>query len=116
MQKTERPILTGYAQAPSGQVFVENDLRAFANPTRMLCIENAAEDLLHRLQTPCPHCSLPGFGIVERIRGLACAVCGTATTEIKAILWQCPSCGHQHVEARSEPSTASPGNCPLCNP
>jgi len=42
------------AQSSNRQVFVETDLRAFANPSRMKYIEQAARDLFQRIQSCCP--------------------------------------------------------------
>jgi hypothetical protein len=56
--------------ARNRQVFVETDLRAFANPSRMRHIEQAAGDLLARLQSACPACDAPGYWVTERQAGL----------------------------------------------
>jgi hypothetical protein len=36
-------------QSRNGKVFVENDLRAFCNPTRLKMIEQATEDLVQKI-------------------------------------------------------------------
>lgn len=41
-------------QSANGKVFVENDLRAFANPTRQHMIAQATEDLARKLLSVCP--------------------------------------------------------------
>ena len=48
-------------QAANGKVFVENDLRAFANPTRQHLIAQATEDLARKLLSLCPQCGMPGY-------------------------------------------------------
>ncbi|HSW33828.1 MAG TPA: DUF6671 family protein [Steroidobacteraceae bacterium] len=40
-------------------MFLESDLRAHANPTRMAMIRQAAEDLATRYRSPCPRCGAP---------------------------------------------------------
>ncbi|MDI1276962.1 DUF6671 family protein [Methylobacter sp.] len=42
-------------------VFIETDMRAFANPTRLINIRLAAEDLAQRLMSLCPACGAPGI-------------------------------------------------------
>jgi len=100
----------------SGQVFAELDLRAFANPSRMRRIEEAATDLLRRLQSACPACGAPGYAVVERLTGLPCAACGTPTSAPRADRWQCLCCPHGEVLARTDRTAADPGQCPRCNP
>ena len=48
-------------QSGNGKVIVENDLRAFCNPTRRLMIEQATEELARKLLSLCPECQTPGF-------------------------------------------------------
>jgi hypothetical protein len=104
------------AQAANGKVFVETDLRAFANPTRMQHIGEAAEDLLRRLKSTCPACGLPGFGVVERQRGLPCSACGTPTSIYRSEVWECPGCRHRATIIRQDLRLADPAYCPQCNP
>jgi hypothetical protein len=63
----------------NGSVFLETDMRAHANPTRMSVIREAAEDLAKKLLSHCPKCHLPGFSRVEPVPGRRCEVCGCAT-------------------------------------
>jgi len=55
-----------------GKVWMESDLRAFANPTRMENIRRATVDLLKRLKSECPTCSMPGFWRTQNLPGLPC--------------------------------------------
>lgn len=98
------------------QVWAELDLRAFANPTRMQLIAQAARDLAQRLSTACPACALPGFGVTERLPGLPCAACRRPTTAWRAEVWCCPRCAHRNEVARTAPAAALPRDCPHCNP
>lgn len=104
------------AKSINGKVFVEADLRAFANPTRMKRIGEAAEDLLQRIQSQCPACQRPGFWVVERHPGLPCAVCATPTKNYKSEVSECPSCRHRSTRIRQDRRFADPEHCPRCNP
>lgn len=104
------------AQSASGQVFLESDLRAHANPTRMENIRRAAEDLAARLRSLCPACGAPGFWLVERVAGLPCADCGAPTRETRAEVQGCLTCAHRVTHQRTDPTAADPGRCDTCNP
>ena len=85
----------------TGQVFIETDVCAHANPTRMDHIRLATEDLVKKLCSLCPTCGAPGFWIVERVAGLPCADCGAPTRETRE---------------RANRQYADPGCCDYCNP
>ncbi|MFZ6800044.1 DUF6671 family protein [Undibacterium sp. Di24W] len=104
------------AQSRNGSVFAEVDLRAFANPSRMKRIEQAASDLLQRLQSTCPTCDAPGFWVSERKPGLPCATCRLPTSSFLSEVWTCVRCEHQHSAVRTDRSTADPTHCAHCNP
>lgn len=103
-------------QSDNGEVFVELDLRAFANPTRMSRIGEAAQDLLRRLQSNCPACSKPGYAITQQHGGLPCRVCKRPTATCMSLEWTCVSCEHRHTERRVDVLFAEPQNCGYCNP
>jgi hypothetical protein len=103
-------------QSASDLVFLETDLRAHANPTRMEMIRLAAEDLVKKLLSPCPACGAPGFWIVERIAGLPCGDCDAPTRVIRADVYGCVKCSHRLTRERTEPPYADPGRCDYCNP
>ena len=104
------------AESANGLVFVETDLRAFANPTRMQRIGEAAQDLLARLRSRCLACDLPGFGVAERRPGLPCAECGLPTRAWLAEVRQCVGCGHRTVAVRGDEVVAQARHCEACNP
>lgn len=112
----ERAFLRAQAASVAGRVFIESDLRAHANPTRMDTIRRAAEDLAARYRSTCPRCGTPGFSVVEHLAGLPCSECGAATREIRADVWKCPKCAHTEQRVRAERSHADPARCDLCNP
>ncbi|ALT78468.1 DUF6671 family protein [Paucibacter sp. KCTC 42545] len=104
------------AQSSHRQVFAELDLRAHANPRRMKLIEQAAADLLQRIQSLCPACDAPGFWISERIAGLPCADCGLPTSSYRSERWSCPRCQHQELKPRTDRLLADSKHCFTCNP
>lgn len=101
--------------SPARQAFIETDMRAFANPTRMQNIQRAAETLAHKLLTLCPACGTPGFAKSSVIRGLPCEDCGQPTEEAKADIHRCVRCEYQTVIER-ETGFATAGKCGYCNP
>ena len=103
-------------QSASGRVFLEVDLRAHANPTRMDNIQLAAEDLAKKLRSQCPLCGVPGFWIVERVAGLPCSDCGAPTRQTCAEIHGCLTCGHRVTHERTDQQYADPGRCDYCNP
>lgn len=107
-----------WASGPSkkGNVFVENDLRAHTNPTRMATILKATQDLSLKMNSVCPECGSPGFWITERIKGLPCAHCGVPTNVPLANIWSCVQCNHIDEEAIANQMKADPTSCNYCNP
>lgn len=101
--------------APNRRAFIETDMRAFANPTRLENIRLAAEDLARRLTSLCPACGAPGFSLAGQVRGLPCEDCGTPTREAKADIHRCVRCEHQMLVER-EREFASARYCNYCNP
>jgi len=112
----ERAFAWAQAQAADGRVFIESDLRAHANPTRMALIGRAAADLAARLATACPACGAPGFGPIEAVGGLPCAECGAPTREPRADLHGCVRCPLREERPRDTPALADPARCDRCNP
>ena len=102
--------------ASNGCAFLETDMRAHANPTRMEMIALAARDLTQKLRSCCPACGAPGFCATERLAGLPCEACGAPTRETCAEVHRCPRCEHQLIVARNEAKTASAARCDYCNP
>lgn len=99
-----------------GSAFVEADMRAHRNPTRMAAIERAARDLLRRYMSRCPGCGLPGFDVTERVAGLPCALCGGGTHVIQTLVLSCSQCGHRLERPATTETTADPRRCGDCNP
>jgi len=106
----------GQVVAKCGAAFVEADMRAHRNPTRMRAIERAACDLVHRFRSQCPACAHPGFDVTERIAGLPCEWCGEPTHVIRAEVLTCQACDYRQERPATSATTAEPGRCESCNP
>ena len=106
----------GHVIAKCGAAFVEADMRAHRNPTRMRAIERAASDLVRRFRSQCPACAHPGFDVTERISGLPCEWCGEPTHVIRAEVLTCQSCDYRQERPATTDATADPGRCDRCNP
>lgn len=104
------------AHSSKGIVYVENDLRAFANPTRMENIRLAIIDLANKLNSLCPACQTPGYWIQDILRGLPCNVCGMPTDQEITKIWGCFKCTHHDKEGVKVLRFANPAQCKYCNP
>lgn len=101
--------------AENGKAFLETDMRAFANPTRMSVIGKAAKALAERLISRCPRCASPGFSPAEAVTGLICEDCGMPTQEAKADWYACVRCDCRELKPRAR-ACAPAGLCAYCNP
>lgn len=100
-----------------GELWVETDLRAHCNPTRMRAIERAAGAFAEELATPCPHCESPHFRVLRSLPGLPCSECGEPTDMARALERGCDLCGHRAAVARPDGlRAADPAQCGACNP
>jgi hypothetical protein len=105
-------LLTKYSS-----VYAETDMRALYNPSRMKVIEAAAQKLIAKINSQCPHCSKPGFGITEAKKGLECSLCGSSTQSILSYIYVCQHCQHTKEEMYPhEKTTEDPMYCDYCNP
>jgi hypothetical protein len=101
--------------ARQGSVWLEADMRAHVNPTRMRAIGRAAADLVSRLEARCPACSFPDW-LPRTVAGRPCSWCGEPTWEAWRRQWQCKACGHRDERVIDAGRQAEPGNCLSCNP
>jgi formate dehydrogenase maturation protein FdhE len=98
-------------------VHIETDMRAMYNPTRMKTIEKATHSLIKKLNQLCPDCSCPGFEVVEKRRGLPCALCNLPTAMTRAVIYQCKKCDFSKEELFPDGlEKADPAQCMYCNP
>ena len=99
------------------KAYVETDMRAMYNPTRMKVIETATENLIAKINSCCPLCKHPGFDVSKVVRGLKCSQCYQPTKSILSHIYQCKGCNYK--EERLFPKnkkTEDPGFCDFCNP
>jgi len=98
-----------------GPVELEPDLRAHMNPERRRTLRRLSWRLAARLTCVCPGCGCPGFGPVGVVRGVPCAACGNATSQVRFDVDGCPRCPEQRKRRRST-EAADPATCDACNP
>lgn len=104
------------AESSSSAVFVESELRAHMNPTRMKTIRRATEDLIARTLSECPRCRSPGFWAVESVPGLPCRDCRAPTDEPRAQRWECIAGDYVELRNVNAGRLSDPSRCPSCNP
>lgn len=103
--------------ASHGSLWLETDMRAHLNPSRMAVIAQATHHLTKKIQQTCPQCHWPGFDVTRRLPGLPCAQCRLPTALIQTWEYECSRCHHQHrVEFPTGARAADPGQCGFCNP
>lgn len=104
-----------FNKSTNRQVFIETDMQAYANPTRMKNIELATMQLIEQANSLCPSCGAPGFRVVRKVPGRLCEQCHTPTKQIVHHVYACSTCQYQQTEHLGE-VYASPRYCDLCNP
>jgi ribosomal protein L37AE/L43A len=97
--------------------FVETDMRANYNPTRMHIIKEVGLKLVQKINTVCPNCQFPGFGVVRAEAGLLCNQCHLPTRSISAHIYQCNRCEYELKKKYPfKKTTEDPMYCDFCNP
>ncbi|MFN7249481.1 MAG: DUF6671 family protein [Anaerobacillus sp.] len=98
-------------------VFIETDMRAMYNPTRMNNIKLATLDLVSKMNSLCPNCQTPGFEVIEIKKGLPCQLCGFPTNMTLLQVYECKQCKRQkEVKYPNGNKHADPTYCNVCNP
>ena len=97
-------------------LILETDMRAMNNPTRMKNIEAATKDLIKNILSICPMCNVPGFSIVDVVRGLPCDLCNLPTKSVKANVYKCQKCNYSSTQLLERKKTEDPMYCDFCNP
>ena len=100
-----------------GTAYIETDMRALHNPTRMKVIEAATIKLAKKINSLCPNCQMPGFGITESKAGLPCKACNFPTNSIISHIYTCQKCFFS--DEKKYPNgkqTEDPIFCDVCNP
>jgi hypothetical protein len=100
-----------------GKAFIETDMRAMYNPTRMNIIEKATKNLIVKLINFCPNCDTPGFSITEVKAGLPCTRCKFPTRSTLAHIYECKKCSNKNeVLYPHKKYVEEPTFCDICNP
>jgi hypothetical protein len=100
-----------------GTAYIETDMRAMFNPSRMKVIEKAALKLVKKIKSVCPNCKTPGFGIVDRKAGLPCNQCRFPSKSTLSYTYICQKCNYKKEEEfPNEKQTEDPMYCDICNP
>lgn len=113
----ESAFLQCHSISKNGTVWVETDMRAHFNPSRMNVISALAEKLADRLTTLCSSCKTPGWGQVGREAGLKCEACSTPTEMTLYEIFGCIKCKYQEKHPRKDGLKLAPASqCQWCNP
>lgn len=98
-------------------VFVQTDMRAMHNPSRMQVIKQATEQLLTIINSTCPNCFSPGFTVTKTIKGLPCSWCNTPSNYTLIHEYECCKCGFKkEVKFPNGKEKIDPMYCQVCNP
>ncbi len=101
----------------TSKVFLETDMRAHRNPTRMKGITLSTQDLITNIKSECPQCRMPGFVITDIIKGLLCNSCGLETDLPLFNISHCDKCNYKKEERITKYGEfADEGQCKTCNP
>lgn len=101
----------------NNSVYVETDMRAMFNPTRMKVIQKVTQKLIDKIKNSCPNCETPGFSVTEAIKGLKCANCGLPTKSILRLIYTCQNCNFSKEEVHpNNKEKEDPMYCDYCNP
>lgn len=98
-------------------ICVETDMRAMNNPTRMSVIHSGIKKLIDKINSLCPSCNSPGFGVSHIQAGLPCKLCGAPTKSILSEIHRCLRCAFQFENRYpNQKTTEEPMYCDFCNP
>jgi len=100
-----------------GLAYIETDMRAQFNPTRMNIIGDLAKKLADKINSHCPKCETPGFDITEVIKGLPCELCYSPTNSALKYLSRCKKCDFTREDQfPNKIRFEDPMYCDKCNP
>lgn len=100
-----------------GSFFIETDMRAMHNPSRMQAIARAADKLFAKALSLCPSCSTPGFSITDIRPGLPCSACRFPTASALSHIYCCVKCGFStETKYPNGKEAEEPMYCDMCNP
>ncbi|MGN6396011.1 MAG: DUF6671 family protein [Mucilaginibacter sp.] len=113
----ELQLISKVFLADYGSLFIETDMRAMNNPTRMSVIAQTAEKLAVLMNSKCPHCKTPGFDVGKIVPGLPCISCKLPTESTLKYIYICKKCKyHQDSYYPNKKSFEDPQFCEWCNP
>lgn len=99
------------------KIYIETDMRAHKNPTRMKAIQHACQDMISALESFCPSCQTPGFVISDVERWIPCERCGNPTELPKYHISVCTKCEYRlREENKKLGKYAQATYCDYCNP
>jgi hypothetical protein len=104
------------SKSEDSAVWVETDMRANFNPSRMAVIAKLAKKMAERLLSCCPKCNTPGFGVTKTENNLECNYCGMETDLIKYFVHTCVKCDYLQRHKRTDIEYADMSSCKYCNP
>ena len=106
-----------YFSTKYNSFYLETDMRAMYNPTRMKVIEKAAIKLTEKINCLCPKCQAPGFGVTNYKKGLPCETCKFPTNSTLSFIHKCQKCNYK-IEQKYPHGKKSedPMFCDRCNP
>jgi hypothetical protein len=100
-----------------GSVYLETDMRAMYNPTRMKVIERATKKLVDKINSCCFNCGTPGFDISEMKKGLPCSFCRFPTQSTMSWIYSCQKCEfRKEILYPTQKMEEEPMYCDVCNP
>lgn len=100
-----------------GKAYIETDMRAMYNPTRMKSIERGLHHLIESMKSLCPSCKTPGFTVRKSESGLPCAWCNTPTKSPKNDIKTCIKCDfEERIPYPNNRREEDPTYCDICNP
>ncbi len=100
-----------------GNAYVETDMRAMYNPTRMKVIKKTTKKLVNKINSYCPECKTPGFSMRDAIFGLPCEKCKLPTQSVLKYIYICTKCNYTKEEIYpNKKHSEDPMYCNNCNP
>jgi hypothetical protein len=109
-------VFTNFAKN-HGSIYIETDMRAMYNPTRMGVIELATQKLVEKINCHCPKCYAPGFGITAANKGLPCELCRFPTRSTLSHTYSCQKCSYSKEEMYPNNKQFEDATyCDFCNP
>lgn len=98
------------------KIYLETDMRAHMNPTRIQNIKIATENLIENAKSKCPNCETPGFCVTDIRRGLPCCRCALPTESPLASIKKCQRCAIEVEVPIEHTQCEDPSLCERCNP